>query len=290
MAIQELSTSEIDALTGTRHALAGFAYPAIGLQPYYEWLVRTLHLLGEASAGGLKVNRDDQSNTGVLVTPGRATLAGVALAYAGETLDLASFNNDTAILWLYDDAGEAAVGVGSDAGGWPVVPHIKLAEVTLAAGQVTDILDRRLESLFSADLAPGAVAAAALADALADGLVTYALNAATQGSTSSPSTITIEARDAQGNPIGQVDYLRVRVCDEDGYSDATNATLAAGANTTVVQTVTTDKDLILKSHTDGTFELDLTNATAETVTLRIGPAALSSRRAEYTPTLDVTHA
>ncbi|MEE9212614.1 MAG: hypothetical protein V3U29_08175 [Phycisphaeraceae bacterium] len=149
MAIEELTTEQIAGLVGTRHGTTGFEYPPNGLQPYYEWLVRTLHLLAESSAAALRVDRDDASDTTVRIAPGRATLTGTVLVYAGGTTDLTTFNNDTAYIWLFDNGGAAAVGVGTDAAGWPTGTHLKLAEVTLNAGQITDILDRRFETIFN---------------------------------------------------------------------------------------------------------------------------------------------
>lgn len=149
MTVQDLTDQQIDALANTRHAVTGIAYPPDGLQPYYQWLMRTLHLLAEASCGPLRVAQDDASPTTVAIAPGRASISGAALAYGGGTIDLAAYNNDTAYLWLYDDAGSAAIGVAAASAGWPGGAHIKLAEVTLAAGSVTGILDRRFETILS---------------------------------------------------------------------------------------------------------------------------------------------
>ena len=148
MAVQPLSSDQIRALVGTRHAATGIEYPPSGLQPYYEWLVQTLHLLAEASAGPFRVAEDDATPMSVRIAPGRASIAGVVLAYAGEVKDLSAYNNDTAYLWLADDAGNAKVGVASSNDGWPGQDHIKLAEVTLAGGEISGMLDRRFETIF----------------------------------------------------------------------------------------------------------------------------------------------
>jgi hypothetical protein len=150
MSIKELTADEIDALVGTRHAVTGIEYPPNGLQPYYRWLVRTLHLLSESSLGAFRVTPDDISAMLILVAPGRATLSGVLLEFNGQTLDLSSFNNDTAYVWLYNNAGEASVGVTPDATGWPGGTHLKLAEVSNASGAITQIIDRRIDHIFSA--------------------------------------------------------------------------------------------------------------------------------------------
>ena len=148
MAIRPLTSDQIDSLVGTRHSTAGIEYPPDGLQPYYEWLVRTLHLLAESSCGSFRVARDEANDTTVRIAPGRAEISGVVLEFAGGSEDLAAYNNDTAYLWLEDNGGSAQVGIGTDANGWPGGAHIKLAEVTLAAGQIDTILDRRFETIF----------------------------------------------------------------------------------------------------------------------------------------------
>jgi hypothetical protein len=280
MAIRELTSAEIEGLVGMRHAVAGFEYPTNGLQPYYRWLVSSLHLLGEASAGGLRVDRDDSDETTVRIAPGRATLDGVVLEYAGGTLDVGPFNNGAGYVWVYDGgSGVAVVGAGSGAAGWPSYPHIKLAEVALSAGVIVQVLDRRGEAILNQGPDSRVVA----------GLVTYQMAITAQGGTSTPTAVTIAMRDFRGNPVAVTDYLRVRVCNNGGYTNATNASITAGSNTTVVETIVAGKDLVLKSHTDGVFVVSLTDGAAETVTLRIGPPTFSARRADYSPTLNISH-
>ncbi len=149
MPIQELTSDQIDSLVGTRHPSTGIEYPPNGLQPYYYWLLRALHLLSESSFGELRVAEDDSSVTAIQIAPGRVTISGVVLVFPGQINDLSLFNNDTVNVWLRDNAGSPEVGVNADASGWPVTPHIKLAKVTLAAGVISSILDRRFETVFS---------------------------------------------------------------------------------------------------------------------------------------------
>jgi len=280
MSIQELTESEIEALVGVRHPMTGFEYPANGLQPYYHWLVRTLHLLGETSGGALKIHRDDTNDTTVRVVAGRATLNGNVLVYAGESIDLAVFNNDTVYLWLYDNTGIASIGMASATAGWPISAHIKLGEVVLSVGAIINVLDRRHETIVSKGLEL----------AVSSSLVSYSLEITSQGNLSTPSIVTIILQDVYGNTVAETDYLRVRICNMDAYVNASNATIAAGANTVAEEIVTANKDLIFKSHIDGTFQLDVTNNVAETVVLRIGQAPVSGRRGEYTAILNITHA
>ena len=147
MSFEQLTSDQIEDLVGARHDTTGIEYPPIGLQPYYEWLVRTLHLLAESSCGALRVGPNESNATHVRVAPGRAFISDVVLDYAGGAVDLSAYNNGTAYLWLESDSGSATIGVDSDVNGWPADPHIKLAEVTLAAGAVTNILDRRFETI-----------------------------------------------------------------------------------------------------------------------------------------------
>ena len=274
MAIQELTSDQIQALVGARHAVTGMAYPAGGLQPYYQWLVRTLHLLSESSAGGLRAGRDDSSSTAIYVASGRAVVGGALLEYAGGAHDLAAYNNDTAYVWLYNNAGVATIGYTTDAAGWPAQPHIKIAEVTLSTGDITAIVDRRGEQFTQC----------------AHAQFHYALAITQQGSTATPTSVQITLLDAQGAPAACQDYLRVRICDATGYAAASNATLAAAGTTTTVETLTGGKDLVVRSSSGGVFDLAVTDATAETIVLRLGTAPLSARVADRAGTLSITHA
>jgi hypothetical protein len=278
MAVKDLTSSEVAALANTRHALSGVKFLAQGESDYHNMFMNALHLLSRESAAWGMVHDDDAAGTTVRVMPCRALLDGVTLIYAGGTISLAAYNNDVAYVWLEDDgAGAAQISADSDANGWPSTPHFKLAEVTLVSGAVTSggILDRSQEhklGLAGIDV------------------VRYDMAISVQGDTGSPSTIVITQQDVGGNAIAEVAYLRVRVCDSGAYADATNATIAAGANTTAVETISATKDLILKSHTDGTWTITLTDGTAETVTLRTGPAPIGGRRGDHANSLNVTHA
>lgn len=149
MPIKELTHNEVENLVGTRHTITGIEYPPNGLQPYYHWLIRTLHLLAESSLGALRVSADDSSGTSIRVAPGRASISGVVLDHWGQLLDLSSYNNDTAYIWLFNNSGTPSIGVGADASGWPGMSHLKLAEVTMVSGQISHILDRRIEQILS---------------------------------------------------------------------------------------------------------------------------------------------
>ena len=120
---------------GSRHPVTGVLTPDLGMQPYYDWLLESLHLLSESACGQLRVVQDDANSTTVRVMPGRASISDVTLAVNAQTLDLAGHNNDTAYVWLEDDSGSPLIAAGADGDGWPVSAHIKLAEVTLALGE-----------------------------------------------------------------------------------------------------------------------------------------------------------
>jgi len=150
MGLERLSLDQIEQRVDSVHAATGMRYPPRGLQPYYEWLMQTLHLLAESSAGSFRVAKDDGGPTVAGVLPGRATIDGVTLVYDGGTVELGSFNNETAHIWLVDNGGGAEIGAGSASDGWPSEKHIKLAEVTLSGGEITSIVDRRFETMLKA--------------------------------------------------------------------------------------------------------------------------------------------
>jgi len=268
MAEKQLTDSAATALAGTTDGTTGVVHPSSGADP---WLAAYMRHLDQTrviatATNNLRVYEVDSNPDAVGVRTGRGVIGGVIYSYAG--LDPAVdglADNDTTYLWAEDNgAGVLQVDSVIDATGWPNMPHIKLAEVTMAAGVITGIIDRRVDLLAcqSAQLIPFIQ---------------------TQGSIASASRIHIQGT------FG-THYLRVRACNSGGYANATNATIAAAGATTLAETLTAGKDLVFKSSTTGLFEIDLTDATAETVTLRTGPATLGGPPADHTATLNVTHA
>lgn len=148
MAIEPLSHEQILAQVDQRDPTTGVRTPPIGQQPYYDWLIESLQLLSDASCGALRVVKDDASATTIRIMPGRATIDGTVLVVSTATFELATFNNLTVYVWLEDNSGDAMLDLASSATGWPPAKHLKLAEVTLEAGVITNILDRRFETLF----------------------------------------------------------------------------------------------------------------------------------------------
>ncbi len=150
MPAQDLTSQQIATLVGSSHPVTGLSYPEAGLQPYYQWLIQSLHRLAEASAGDLRVWHDADDAASVWVAPGRCSIASQALAFAGGSIDLGLYNNSTALIWVEDNAGLALIGTADTATGWPAGDHLKLAEAVLDAGEVTLITDRRFETLLKA--------------------------------------------------------------------------------------------------------------------------------------------
>lgn len=147
MTLQTLTLDQAIARIGQRHARTGLEYPRPGLQPYFEWLLASLELLADASAGDFRVVREDGAATSVRIMPGRASIGGVKLAFDGQVIDLAAYDEQTALLWL-ENSGGAALNFTDSASGWPASAHIPLAEVTLAGGEITSVTDLRFETLF----------------------------------------------------------------------------------------------------------------------------------------------
>lgn len=119
-----------------------------------------------------------------------------------------------------------------------------------------------------------------------------ALSIAFQGSTVAPSLIDAQLQDTRATPVdvAKVAFMRFRVTDLASYANATNALLAATGGTTVVETITASKDLVMQSDAAGLFELEITDGTAETFTLRIAPATIQPESGDYDNSQDVTHA
>ena len=111
-----------------------------------------------------------------------------------------------------------------------------------------------------------------------------------QGGIATPSSIVFQLCDGKGVAIAEVMYLRVRVCDDGDYANASTGTIAAGSGTALVSTYTAGKDLLFKSDANGIVRITYTNGIASTKTLRVGPSELSAVFANYHKSLDITHA
>lgn len=143
----DLTSQQIAALVGGAHPVTGVSYPEAGLQPYYEWLIGSLYRLAEASAGDLRVWHDADAAASIWISPGRCSIAGQALVYAGQSIGLGLYNNSTVLIWMQDNASSAEIATADIGTGWPAGDHLKLAEVQLDSGEVTLITDLRFETL-----------------------------------------------------------------------------------------------------------------------------------------------
>lgn len=144
-----LSDSAANALAGTVDAVTGTKFPAANQDPWLAAYVRQLYHLATgiaAAANNLRVYADDSAGTTIGVRAGRCTIDGTSLAYAGG-LVTGLTNNAVTYVWAYNLAGTLTINSAVSGTGWPGVSHVKLAEVTIASGAVTAILDRRLDNL-----------------------------------------------------------------------------------------------------------------------------------------------
>jgi hypothetical protein len=154
MAEKELSQSDALALSGANDPDfdTGVRFPEDGADPWAVPFYRFGHQLAKLTqlANQCRVYRDDANDTTIGVRAGRAVIAGSVLDYSGETIDLSSYNNDTALVWLEDDGGPT-IKHDTQSNGWPSGDHIKLAEVTVSSGEIglDDIVDRRPEAMLS---------------------------------------------------------------------------------------------------------------------------------------------
>ena len=134
------------ALAGTTDPNSGLVYPSTDTEN--GWGAQVLRLLQHlltcfAPAGELRVYETDAAADAVGVRAGRRRLGSTVLVYAGSETAVTDLDDDaTTYVWLYNNAGTGAIGSGA---AWPSVAHWRLAEVTMADGVITQILDRRGE-------------------------------------------------------------------------------------------------------------------------------------------------
>lgn len=126
--------------------------------------------------------------------------------------------------------------------------------------------------------------------ALRGALRTFAMSISFQGSVSSPSVINIQLENSDGTPLAESVYVRVRICNNGVLANSTNATIAVSGATTLAETITSGKDIVVLSNASGLIQIAVTDATAETVTLRIGPSLVSPAFANYNNSQQLVHA
>lgn len=145
MAQKQLTDAEAANLYGTTDA-NGMPTPAVTKNNWGPDMVRSLARLSAIGFADLQVYETDDAADAIAVRSGRITIRGTAYTYAGADPAVSSIaNNDTTYVYAYVAGGAIAIGSALDATGWPALSHVKLAEVTLAAGVITAIVDRRLD-------------------------------------------------------------------------------------------------------------------------------------------------
>lgn len=150
MSEKALSDSDANDLEGTTDTSSGFPYPASDADPWLAARNRAdAHLLAVGLRGNdFRVYEVDGNADAVGIRPGRKLFGSTVLIYAGADPAVDSLtDNETTYIWLYNNSGTATIGSAISGTGWPAVPHVKLAEVTLASGVITGIVDRRGEGL-----------------------------------------------------------------------------------------------------------------------------------------------
>lgn len=127
--------------------------------------------------------------------------------------------------------------------------------------------------------------------AVKSALRTWKETISVQGNVGSPSTVTFQLQDANGENLSEQVYLRVRLTDSlTDFTVATNGTIAAGAGTTAVETITSDKDIVFQSNASGLVTITYTNANAVTRYLMLAPSTLCPALGNYNNYKAVTHA
>lgn len=155
MAETQLSDAAALELSGTTDADTGVQYPERSLNnwaaAFFRWVAQTIKAF--ATANHFRIHEVDGNPDAVGIRGGRTKCAGVLATYATtETLIDSLADNDTTYIYLYvDGSGTTQISSSLDAVGWPTSAHLRLAEVTMAAGAITAILDRRAEGWWNTD-------------------------------------------------------------------------------------------------------------------------------------------
>jgi len=290
-----LTELEASAMFGSTDAQTGVTIPGVFTSPWGRDRNRTdARLIDVARLGNnFRVYLVDANDDAIGIRAGRCTIAGVVLVYAGADPAVDGLtDDDTTLVWVYDDSGTATIGSGD---AWPTDPHVKLAEVTMADGEITTILDRRAEAVFQV-AAPIGSLSIVNADIAADAAIArskLALEAGTRfqipfasmrGLDFLPLTDTAGANgfgiewSSSLLLIGEVvanttttNYGLIEFVLPPGYEAGSNITLAFRARyrdtvgTPVVGTTTIDAEAYLVS-VDGVVGSDIVSSSAATLT------------------------
>ena len=131
------------ALSGTTDSTTGAVYPTTTINNWAAAMYRWMHRLLAASsrANQLRVCEVDGNADAVAIKAGRVRIGGTDLTYAGADPAIDGLtNNDTTYVWL---TAAGAIGSAVDGTGWPATVHLPLAEVTMASGAISGIVDAR---------------------------------------------------------------------------------------------------------------------------------------------------
>lgn len=118
--------------------------------------------------------------------------------------------------------------------------------------------------------------------------------------------VTIQLQNSLGEDVAEQHYLRVRVCDTEGFVAATDVEFTVTTGTTV-ETHTAGKDLTIQSDANGVIVLQMISTATTTThipptstsagttteepvvgTLRIGPPVVGARIGDYSNTLTLS--
>lgn len=148
MSIKQLSDAAANQLgLGVTDPATGVPHPNANADP---WLADAGRRDGRIAkllrvCANLSVEEIAEAADAVAVLPGRATVDGTVIDYAGADPAVQGLaDNATTMVWI-----DSAAAIGSGAA-WPSTPHLKLAEVVMTAGAITAIADRRLDAIFTA--------------------------------------------------------------------------------------------------------------------------------------------
>lgn len=122
-----------------------------------NWL-QVIYIGGFGDPANLEVYATGSSNADAVgVRAGEITISSVELVYAGATAAVDGLtNNATTYVWVANDGtGLPTIASAVAATGWPGTAHEKLAEVTMRAGAIARILDRRSQLQPPRDLQQG---------------------------------------------------------------------------------------------------------------------------------------
>jgi hypothetical protein len=131
----------------------------------------------------------------------------------------------------------------------------------------------------------------AAVNSLKAALRTFNMSIKVHGSHTTPSQVAIQLQNAVGDDLNEQIYVRIRVTDAAGslYLDAAYATLGIVTGT-LAETTTAGKDLTIQSNSSGLIVVQITDTTAETFTVLLGPPSMCAPFANFNNSLAVTHA